>query len=401
MSVDVYMTSSGGTGISAAIANSQAKMGWEPNRCRPPDQYPVQFIDFPFNTGGMDWDAYREIVAEEKPEIAVAPDIQDTASAADTLAFADQLSEDAESVVVVPKEVHPSFIPERFRIGIPAQSNWGDGAEWPKEAYRGLEVHVLGGSPRIALEITNHADVRSYDSSSVNKASRFGGVWENGGWTDYPKSTDHYDRVQESLTNVVEDLAMAVGYGCQFVSPDLDEFTLKHLKSDVASVLTDREFLDVLPVEVGGLEDTRVVVRSDSSYRAGRIASTLADVGFLVTRTGEGRPAVQVHGRETEVTDLHRGDLVHVNDRAGPWRVTDSADSFPWYGSPSPAEVRFLTHARRDHVNPYAVVWWNEDREPGLYTNTVDQESGVSDDARWKKYESLNRIARFGPHRAY
>lgn len=189
--------------------------------------------------------------------------------------------------------------------------------------------------------------------------------------------------------------------GADWVSVSPEDYRVTSLKDDVAEVLRLNDRLDLGPVRSGGTGNTRAVIAADES-EARDVADLFASAGFI-TSTDLESGEIQVHGRETDLTDLHSGDLVHVNDRGGPWRVTNQEikTGFDKYGSPHAADVVYLTHADRDDVNPYAVVRWYSSDDPALYTKTVDKESGVKDNERWKKYEDVDRIARLGPARCY
>jgi hypothetical protein len=198
--VDVIITANGSRDLSRAAFRGGALIGYESGNGRPPNEIPVEFIDWPFLKDDVSFEDHLETVKRERPLLAVAPDIEDESEVNETISKADQLAEYAEIVIVVPKAVKPSEIPDRFRVGIPAQERFG-GVPWPLWEYLGCgDVHILGGSPKKQREISNYLEeVASVDSASAAKAAKFGSVWMGDSWKTL--NTNYYDRIEKSMKN--------------------------------------------------------------------------------------------------------------------------------------------------------------------------------------------------------
>lgn len=202
---EVYCTTGGNT--LEPIANSKAGIGLNPHFRKSKKGHPVTFVDYPFN---QDWNGgeseYLEIVRKHRPEVVVAPDVMGGGGLSDRfLAFADRLNRYADHVVVVPKSVHPEFVPRRFRLGIPCANGWGT-STWAWGEYEregGDGAHLLGGTPNTHLEILRdtEVDVRSVDTSAFMKGCYYN-VWD-GKWTERDEyGVDYYEAIRMSLNNL-------------------------------------------------------------------------------------------------------------------------------------------------------------------------------------------------------
>lgn len=197
--IDVIVTSSGGEDMPRAAYRGGALVGYNSSEDRPPEEIPVEFIDWPFLEDDFDFQTHLDVVKREKPRYAVAPDIHSPENFDSTIAKADRLNRHAEVVIVVPKGVKPAKIPSRFRVGLPAQDKFG-GVPWPVWDYRNCEsVHILGGSPARQNELSHYVSVKSVDTASPLKAAMFGDVW-NDGWEE--EGFNYYDRVEQSMLNL-------------------------------------------------------------------------------------------------------------------------------------------------------------------------------------------------------
>jgi hypothetical protein len=160
-------------------------------------------IDFPFSTDEAGVEELLAAVREHEPQLAVAPDVEHDWSLPDVVAVADDLREYAETVVIVPKDCHPTDIPDRFRVGLTAGS-FGSMAPWGVWEYRDVgPVHVLGGSPSEQLAVGQHVQVASLDSFTIGQRAQFG-MWDDGA-KDAPDEMDYYDRLIASLNNYVTE----------------------------------------------------------------------------------------------------------------------------------------------------------------------------------------------------
>lgn len=178
-----------------------ALVGFNSSEKPPPEEIPVEFIDWPFLEDEFEFEDHLNVVKQHSPKYAVAPDIHDSENYDLVISKADLLNRHAEIVIVVPKGVKPSRIPSRFRVGLPAQDRFG-GVPWNVWQYRNCKsVHILGGSPARQNELSHYVNVHSVDTASPLKAAQFGDVW-NGGWEE--KGHNYYDRVERSMGNLLK-----------------------------------------------------------------------------------------------------------------------------------------------------------------------------------------------------
>jgi hypothetical protein len=181
-----------------AIADSAARLGVESSNDWI-DGYTPRFIDFPFTDPDATFEDHLSVVRETRPALTVAPDVEKGRTLDEVTRKADQLLEYADAVIVVPKDVHPSAVPSRFRVGVTA-ADFGTSAPWCVWDYRDCgPVHVLGGGPSRQLEIGHHLHVASVDTATLGKECRFG-YWD-GVSMDAPDEWDYRRRLRESLDN--------------------------------------------------------------------------------------------------------------------------------------------------------------------------------------------------------
>lgn len=181
-----------------AIAASRTRLGVESSNDWI-DGYGPQFIDFPFTDPNADFQDHLRVVRETCPALTVAPDVERGRSLADVIDKADRLAQYSQGVIVVPKDCHPSEIPDRFRVGVTA-ADFGSSAPWSLWDYRGCgPVHILGGGPSRQLEIGHHLPVASVDTATLGKCCRFG--WWDGVSKDAPDGLDYRERLEASLNN--------------------------------------------------------------------------------------------------------------------------------------------------------------------------------------------------------
>jgi hypothetical protein len=165
-------------------------VGMESMNKRPPPDVPVEFVDWPFSKVGEGdpyelFEQHRAAVEEHQPKYAVAPDIDGTFDRADVFEMAKDLKREAEVVIIVPKNVHPSEVPPPFRVGMPCQSRYGP-APWKWTAYQDVDsVHLLGGSPTIHQEVLKYyIPVESVDTTAPVRGAQFGSYWTRWGWRE-------------------------------------------------------------------------------------------------------------------------------------------------------------------------------------------------------------------------
>jgi len=185
-----------------AISKSDARLGVESSHDWI-DSHGPQFIDFPFTADDATFQDHLAVVRETRPTLAVAPDIEKDRDSQAVYEQADRLAQyvtaERGGVIVVPKSVHPSTVPDRFRVGVPL-ADFGSGAPWGVWDYQDCgPVHLLGGGPARQLTVRNHVSVASVDTATLGKRCRFG-MWD-GKSVDAPNGWDYERRLKESLNN--------------------------------------------------------------------------------------------------------------------------------------------------------------------------------------------------------
>jgi len=200
--VEVYMTVNNGEETAKAIHRSKARVGFEACNGWPLEDT-AGFVDWPFTDPDAGFEEHLEVVREHEPKLTTAPDVENGRSLEDVVEMADELNRHAEHVIVVPKDCHPTEIPDRFRVGLTA-GRFGSMAPWSVWEYRNVDsVHILGGSPSEQLAIGAHGvSVDSVDSFSLGRRAQFG-IWDDGA-KDADDDLDYYDRLELSLNNYVE-----------------------------------------------------------------------------------------------------------------------------------------------------------------------------------------------------
>ena len=228
--VDTFVTNNGGEGVAWAVTKAGGEVGFETAKTRPPAEYSVEFCDFPFTDESATYEDHLETVRREQPKVAVAPDLDESRSPAEVYRKADELGQWASVVIVVPKSVHPSEVPDRYRVGVPL-ANFGEDESDTEESGRFWEcddrysgdtlkwswtdfgecndLHLLGGSPSIQREFSKYVGgVSSVDGASVIKGASVGNVWGPTPRRDwhptgkYQKS--YYARIRMSVSNIIK-----------------------------------------------------------------------------------------------------------------------------------------------------------------------------------------------------
>ena len=216
---DVIFTANGSKKASRAVARTGALIGMESLNTRPPPEIPVEFVDWPFSKlaergGNVEavFEDHLQVVIEEKPKYAVAPDLDAYTGWDMVMEWADNLRHHCETVIVVPKTFHPESVPRRYRVGMPCQERYGP-CPWGWPEYAGCdEVHLLGGSPIKHMAIFGEkyavgkgpyvVPVESVDTSLPIKPSKFGDVWDagSGQWEE----TEHsfYEALPRTYMNL-------------------------------------------------------------------------------------------------------------------------------------------------------------------------------------------------------
>lgn len=199
MGIEVVMTISGRGDTADAISNSAAHIGIESSKTWPYESQPY-FLDFPFTNPDATFEDHLERAKETQPELTVAPDVEKGRDISDVIDMADRLLEHATDVIIVPKDCHPTEIPNRFRVGLTV-GNFGSMAPWGLYEYAECDsIHVLGGTPTEQLSVVSHGlNVDSMDSYTLGVRAQYG-MWD-GVAKDAPDGWDYERRLKESLDN--------------------------------------------------------------------------------------------------------------------------------------------------------------------------------------------------------
>jgi len=209
---DVIFTANGSSKASRVIWRVGALIGMESMNRRPPDEIDLNFIDWPFSKFeedpdldvGETFDHHCKVVKSERPKYAVAPDIDEYVSYRDAIEWADELQPHCDTVIVTPKTVLPTDVPDRFRVGMPCQERYGP-PPWPWTQYRHCsEVHLLGGSPVKHHEILKYyVPVESVDTSVPVVSAGWADYWNGAKWATAKADEEFfYDCLKRSYRNM-------------------------------------------------------------------------------------------------------------------------------------------------------------------------------------------------------
>lgn len=213
---DVIFTANGSARASREVRRAGALVGFNSLNQRPPEDIPVEFVDWPFNkVQAMDdpdlgelFDAHLKTVRAERPRYAVAPDVNKFTQFEDVVEWAEELQHYADTVIMVPKAVLPTDIPPGFRVGMPCQERFGP-PPWRWTQYRECgDVHLLGGSPVKHHEILKHyIEVESVDTTVPVTSAGWGDYWNGQKWESIGFQGDHfYPCLRRSYRNMRQSL---------------------------------------------------------------------------------------------------------------------------------------------------------------------------------------------------
>lgn len=181
---DVIWMANGSSDATRAAYRGGAIIGYEAKNCRPPEDIDVEFIDFPFTkvTEDNKWslvDEYVAVVRNESPTYAVLPDVNQDFTEAEVLEVSKDIKSYVDTQILIPKEIHPSTVDDRYRVGVPCQRKFSQ-AKWDPDDYTECdELHLLGGSPHTHYEWIYETDctVKSVDTSVPLSSAQWGDVW--------------------------------------------------------------------------------------------------------------------------------------------------------------------------------------------------------------------------------
>jgi hypothetical protein len=158
----------------------------------------------------IDWKDYNyrihlQATKDTRPMLTVARDIIDASELGRILDEAFELSQWAEAVVIVPKDLRlepilPHAIPKNFLIGYSVPSGYGD-TELPLTCFTTREVHLLGGHPARQRALGNWFRVVSLDCNRFTLDATFGDFFD--GETFRPHPIGGYELcIRDSLLNI-------------------------------------------------------------------------------------------------------------------------------------------------------------------------------------------------------
>ena len=183
--------------VAAAIVDTDAQLGYVSTVSIDRNPY---FLDYPFTDPDSTFEDHLAAAKQLKPKITVSPDIEKGLSLQESIEQADQLAQYSDTVVVVPKSVHPSEVPSRFRVGL-TLANFGSNAPWMIWDYKSCRsIHLLGGPPYRQLEVLNYGlPVDSLDGFSLGVYAMWG-IWD-GKKQSAPADWDYQKRVKVCIDN--------------------------------------------------------------------------------------------------------------------------------------------------------------------------------------------------------
>ena len=162
----------------------------------------IGFID-------IDWKNYNferhlAAVAETRPRLTVARDIEQIGELDRVLREAELLKQYADSIVIVPKCSRmkhrvEALIPPCYLLGYSVPTKYGH-TDLPLTDFR-RPVHLLGGRPDYQRKLGNWLSVHSLDCNRFTLDAKFGDYFHGTGFRPHPEGG--YDRcIRESLKNI-------------------------------------------------------------------------------------------------------------------------------------------------------------------------------------------------------
>lgn len=124
------------------------------------------------------------------------------------LEWAEELSEYAENVILIPKYDVLDKIPEKFMLGYSVPSSHGS-TPLPASAFKGRRVHLLGGSWRLQLAHMAELgeDIVSVDNNYEFKVAKYGGYITPDG-----EARNLKDTIESTINNpMIVALALSLG----------------------------------------------------------------------------------------------------------------------------------------------------------------------------------------------
>lgn len=135
----------------------------------------IGFIDIEWKN--YDYNMHLKAVKETHPILTVAQDIVNIDMLNEILDQAYELSEHAQHVIVVPKDIRlcgiiNNLIPDDFLLGYSVPTKYAGTDINPKEFTR--PVHLLGGRPDIQINLSNKMEIFSFDCNRFTLDAAYG-----------------------------------------------------------------------------------------------------------------------------------------------------------------------------------------------------------------------------------
>lgn len=155
-------------------------------------------------------DKYMQALEQYRPHLATVLDLEQHDQLDEVLSWADEATQWAEVVIIIPKaQGIVSSIPRQMngkevRLGYSVPTKFS-GTELPVWDFVGWTVHLLGGTPQAQMRLSNYLDVRSADGNAARKAAMLGTEWRDGKWkrTDQRQQDYPYHVFADSCRNIV------------------------------------------------------------------------------------------------------------------------------------------------------------------------------------------------------
>ena len=174
------------------VTSEAVKLGWLPGarytNLRDVKKFDrLGFLD-------IDWENYSfrkhlQVAKDARPILTVARDIIDANELEHILYEAFELSQYADKVIIVPKDLRlepllPDVIPQGFLLGYSVPTYYG-GTRLPFTCFT-REVHLLGGHPSTQRALGNHMQVRSLDCNRFTLDATFGDYFDGETFRPHP-----------------------------------------------------------------------------------------------------------------------------------------------------------------------------------------------------------------------
>jgi len=190
------------------VSSQAVKLGWLPGArytnlrdVRKFDR--LGFLDIDWKN--YDYSKHLQATKDARPMLTVARDVVDIDELDQILSEALELSQWADTVVIVPKDLRlqpmlPHIIPEDFLLGYSVPTGYG-GTELPLSCFAPRKVHLLGGHPAKQRALGEQLMVESIDCNRFTLDATFGDFFD--GETFRPHNLGGYERcIKDSLLNI-------------------------------------------------------------------------------------------------------------------------------------------------------------------------------------------------------